>query len=154
MRDDARPTALAAAFFSPGALLPPCPNVRTHVVSGFTVVEFHGDIDVATAPGVRTHLDAATSPARSQVIVDLRPVTFFDCSALSLIHRARRRVLEQGGSMALVCTSPWHLRLLEVVGLSAALRPVATVEDACADALRNLEEPIVTGSVERSTAEK
>ncbi|WP_127356822.1 anti-sigma factor antagonist [Actinacidiphila soli] len=147
MRDDALPTALDKASSPLGALLLPCQNARTHVVDGFTVVEFHGDIDLATVPEVRAHLDAATLPLRPQVIVDLRPALFFDCSALSLMCRARRRVLERAGSLALVCTRPWHLQVLEMAGLSAAFRTVATVEDARADALRNQEEPIVSRSV-------
>lgn len=135
MRDDARPTAGDKPSYPPGAWLPSCPNVRTHLVAGFTVVEFHGEIDLTTVPEIRAHMDAATWPVRPRVIVDLRPALFFDCSAVSLIYRARRRVLERNGTLAVVCASPWHLRVLNAVGMSASIPLAATVEDACAEAL-------------------
>jgi len=39
-------------------------------------------------------------------------VVFFDCAALTLLHRARRRVSECGGALGLVCVRPWHRKIL------------------------------------------
>ncbi|MET9365298.1 STAS domain-containing protein [Streptomyces sp. NPDC006632] len=108
----------------------PYRRTRSYFVYGITVVEIHGTIDLSTVPGIRVHIDAATAPHGAQVIVDLRPVEFLDCSALTLLCRARRRVLERDGRLALVCVRPWHLRILEVAGLRELFRPLATVQDA------------------------
>ncbi|MGW1075723.1 anti-sigma factor antagonist [Streptomyces sp. NPDC002537] len=109
------------------------PNVYSYFLRGFTVVELHGDIDLAAAPDVSLHIDAATALVGCRVVVDLRPVRFMDCIALGLLCRARRRALERGGSFGVVCTRPWHLRLLRIGTWSAVFRPVATVADALLD---------------------
>ncbi|MEV0096034.1 anti-sigma factor antagonist [Streptomyces sp. NPDC050738] len=114
----------------PGLLPDSGQSAFSYVVSGFTVVEFHGEIDVATGPGVRPHLDAATALPGARLIVDLGPATFIDCSALALLCRARRRVRARDGTMAVVCTNPWHLRILRGAGLGDSFRVVGTVADA------------------------
>ncbi|WP_406510957.1 anti-sigma factor antagonist [Streptomyces sp. NBC_00212] len=105
-------------------------SARTYTLDGFTVVELHGELDVCSAPAVREHLDAATSTAGARMIIDLRPALFLDCTTLTLICRARHRALHTGGTIGLVCTHPWHLRLLRATGLCTVLRPAATVEEA------------------------
>jgi hypothetical protein len=69
------------------------------------------------------------------VVIDLRPACFVDCVGLGLLCRARRRALEQGGYLALVCVHRWQLRILRVTGLHHTLQPVATLGDALAQAL-------------------
>ncbi|MEU9101034.1 STAS domain-containing protein [Streptomyces sp. NPDC048361] len=107
-----------------------CRHARTHLVHGVTVVEVHGCVDLASAPDVRMHLDAATQPPGARVVVDLRSVEFFDCAVLALLCRAHRRIRERGGRLGLVCVRPWHLRVLAAGGIYALIRPAATVEDA------------------------
>ncbi|MFJ8388792.1 STAS domain-containing protein [Streptomyces sp. NPDC094438] len=106
------------------------------MMQGFTVVEIHGAVDLATAPGVQVHLDAATHPIGARVIVDLRPVAFFDCAVLTLLCRAHRRIRERGGHLAVVCVRPWHLKVLAAGGLDVLFRPAATVEAAALATLR------------------
>ncbi|GAA3029485.1 hypothetical protein GCM10020000_02660 [Streptomyces olivoverticillatus] len=121
------------AVHVPGVLPAKCPNAYSYLLCGATVVEFHGDIDLVAAPDVTEHVDSATSSAGCQVVIDLRPVRFMDCAALTLLCRARRRVLERGGSFGVVCTRPWHLRLLKIAEPAVDVRLVATVADALVD---------------------
>ncbi|MFE4800985.1 hypothetical protein ACFRFL_39825 [Streptomyces sp. NPDC056708] len=62
--------------------------------------------------------------------VYLRPARFFACSALNLLHRARLPARKGGGSVTLVCTDRWHLRVLHLAGLSEERPPTATLRDA------------------------
>lgn len=94
------------------------------------MIEIHGDVDVSTAAEIQAHTDAASAPRGARLIVDLRPVTFLDCATLNLLCRARHRVLRRDGRMALVCAHPWHLRILDTVGLTKLFEPFATVQDA------------------------
>ncbi|MFD7168970.1 STAS domain-containing protein [Streptomyces violascens] len=114
----------------PGKLPVPCRHALSYLVRDITVVEIHGTIDLSTVPAIQVHTDAATAPHGAQVIVDLRPVEFLDCSALGLLCRARRRALERNGHLALVCVRPWHLRILKAAGLSELFHPLATIQDA------------------------
>ena len=99
------------------------------------MVELRFEIDIATKAEVLRHLDAATALAGARVIVDLRPACFVDCVGLGLLCRTRRRALEQGGRLALVCVHPRQLRILRVTGLHQAFQPVATLGDALEQAL-------------------
>ncbi|MET9359724.1 anti-sigma factor antagonist [Streptomyces sp. NPDC006632] len=130
MGTTARPSVSAPVPLPPGLLPERCRHARTHLVRGVTVVEVHGTVDLASAPDVRVHLDAATQPPGARVVVDLRPVEFFDCAVLTLLFRAHRRIRERGGRLGVVCVRPWHLRVLAAGGLDALVRPVATVEEA------------------------
>ncbi|GAA0954697.1 hypothetical protein GCM10009575_082370 [Streptomyces rhizosphaericus] len=105
-------------------------RARTHRVGGYTVVELHGEIDIAGVGSVGPALDAATAGDRPAVIVDLRPTAFFDCSGLGLLCRAHRRVRERGGRMRLVCDDALILRTLRAGRMLDVLGPVATMGEA------------------------
>ncbi|WP_328536976.1 anti-sigma factor antagonist [Streptomyces sp. NBC_00344] len=115
-----------------GLLPAPGPSARSYLVGRFTVVELLGEIDLVSAEAAQVHTDAATSSPGARVIIDLRPATFIDCSALRLLCRTRRRALDRGGSVDLVCTRPWHLCILRTAGLDGYFPGRATVSDvAC-----------------------
>ncbi|MFF4835770.1 anti-sigma factor antagonist [Streptomyces sp. NPDC001315] len=105
-------------------------HLRVHRDRGHTVLEFRGEIDIAAAVEIVPHLDRATSGAEPRIVIDLKQVEFFDCSGLRLLYRARRRVLDHGGQLHLVCTHPLTLRILRLTGLSRLLPPRPTLEAA------------------------
>lgn len=112
-----------------GLLPGPGLGARSYTVGRFTVVEFRGEVDLVSAGDIQVHTDAATAPPGAQVIIDWRPATFVDCSALRLLCRARRRVLDRGGSIDLVCTRLQHLRMLRVTGLDSCFPAHPTVSE-------------------------
>ncbi|MGV9889299.1 anti-sigma factor antagonist [Streptomyces sp. NPDC003395] len=109
---------------------PPTRHVRVRADRGHTVLEFHGEIDIAAAAEIVPHLDRATAGPRPRVVIDLSGVEFFDASGLRLLYRARRRVLERDGRILLVCTHPLTLRVLRVTGLARLLPPRPTRDAA------------------------
>ncbi|WP_327699354.1 anti-sigma factor antagonist [Streptomyces sp. NBC_00459] len=109
---------------------PPTRYLRVHQDRGHTVLEFHGEIDIAAAVEIIPHLDAATGHPDTRIVIDLTDVEFFDCSGLRLLYRARHRVLTHGGRLHLVCTHPLTLRVLKVTGLAKVLPPAASLDAA------------------------
>ncbi|GAA2260081.1 hypothetical protein GCM10010145_32290 [Streptomyces ruber] len=105
-------------------------HLRVREERGHTVLEFHGEIDILAALEIVSCLDSATGGPEPRVVIDLRPVDFFDCSGLRLLYRARRRVLAQGGQLHLVCTDDLTLRVLKVTGLARLLPPSASLDEA------------------------
>ncbi|MDH6213868.1 STAS domain-containing protein [Streptomyces pseudovenezuelae] len=105
---------------------PPAANAhaRTRTEGPFTVVEALGEIDLATAEPLGEHLDAATSGARPDVLVDLRAVEFFDCSGLRVLCRAEARARERGGRLRVVLDAPRLRRLLVGAGLLRRFPPL------------------------------
>ncbi|GAB2782614.1 hypothetical protein GCM10027073_14130 [Streptomyces chlorus] len=82
------------------------------MLAGTTVVAPRGELDLLTAPALSQRLDALTAGAFPDLVLDLRAVSFIDCSGLRALCRARRRVLSRGGRLRLITRSPGLLRVL------------------------------------------
>lgn len=107
-------------------------HIRTQQVSGFTVIEFHGEIDIAAAQQILPDLDAATAAPGRTVVIDLTPVEFFDCYGLRMLCHAERRVRERRGWLLLVCPHPMILRILRAGHLIGRFTPLSSREEALA----------------------
>ncbi|MET8942698.1 anti-sigma factor antagonist [Streptomyces sp. NPDC004542] len=105
-------------------------HLRIHQDRGHTVLEFRGEIDIAAATEIAPYLDRVTDRPGARIVIDLRPVEFFDCSGLRLLHRARGRVLARDGRLHLVCSHPLTLRVLKATGTARLLPPRPTLDEA------------------------
>ncbi|GAB2588819.1 hypothetical protein GCM10027168_22100 [Streptomyces capparidis] len=92
------------------------PVVRT-AADGGTVVELSGEIDLDAVPRLTRCLDEVTEGPCPRVVVDLRQVTFIDCRGLSVLVRARLRVRERHGALALVAADRRVLHTFRAAGL-------------------------------------
>ncbi|MFD3736309.1 anti-sigma factor antagonist [Streptomyces sp. NPDC058632] len=109
---------------------PPTRFLRVRQDRGHTVLDFRGEIDIVAEVEVVPHLDAATAAPKCRVVIDLTRVEFLDASGLRLLYRARQRILEQHGSLHLVCTDALTLRVLRITGLARLLPPRPTLDAA------------------------
>ncbi|WP_324788153.1 anti-sigma factor antagonist [Streptomyces sp. H51] len=105
-------------------------HLRIRHDRGHTVLEFHGEIDIAAAAEIAPHLDRLTTRPGVRLVIDLRHIEFFDCSGLRLLYRARSQVLGRGGELSLVCAHALTLRVLRVTGLSRLMPPHPTLDAA------------------------
>ncbi|MFE1249568.1 STAS domain-containing protein [Streptomyces sp. NPDC058735] len=92
-----------------------------------------GEIDLLTAPALRSRLDSLTAGPRPDLVLDLRPVSFIDCAGLGVLCRARNRVLARQGRLRLVTESACVRRTLRHAGLAGVfevlVRPPADASD-------------------------
>ncbi|WP_308050808.1 STAS domain-containing protein [Streptomyces purpurogeneiscleroticus] len=110
-------------------------------MGGITVMELSGELDILARINLADRIDVLTSTGRPDLVVDLRRVTFMDCGGLSLLCRARLRILSREGRLRLVADdgSPSVVRLLRLTGLldafeihadlRSALDPLGTTSD-------------------------
>ncbi|MCZ4508205.1 STAS domain-containing protein [Streptomyces sp. ActVer] len=110
----------------------PLPCLRARVVGSTTVVRLCGEIDILTAAPLSVRLDALTAGPSPELVLDLRPVTFIDCSGLAALCRARKRTRIRGGRLRLVTGSPSILRLLRLTDLARAFEVYPRLSDALA----------------------
>ncbi|MGW5972637.1 STAS domain-containing protein [Streptomyces sp. NPDC055186] len=113
------------------------PPERT--VAGTTVVIPRGELDLCTAPVLSRRLDALTDRAFPDLVLDLRAVSFIDCSGLGVLCRARNRVLARGGRLRLVTDRPSFLRVLHharLTGVFELLSRLPAELDAAAPTVR------------------
>ncbi|HZQ56576.1 MAG TPA: STAS domain-containing protein [Acidimicrobiales bacterium] len=88
----------------------------TVVVTGETAtLAISGDVDIATAPGLREQLERLEAP---NVVVDLSGVTFIDSTGLGVLVGALKRAKEAGGQLTLRSPSRSTRKVLDITGLS------------------------------------
>lgn len=94
------------------------PPLSVRVIAGTTVVELRGEIDLLAAPALAARLDSLTAGMCPDLVVDLRAVSFIDCTGLGVLCRARNRVLARQGRLRLVTHNAGFLRVLRITGLA------------------------------------
>lgn len=75
-------------------------DVRTVHRGEWEVVQVVGDVDLATIPSLRAHLDQVRG---SKVAVDLSGVDLFDPLGFGVVLGAAMRATRQGATFAVVC---------------------------------------------------
>jgi len=121
----------------------PCHTER--LAGGTTVVELRGEIDLCTGPPLSARLDALTAGPFPDLVLDLRPVSFVDCSGLRALCRARNRVLARGGRFRLVTESPRLLGILRCVDLGDAFEVLSRLPEGVVSASRPGVVPVAVG---------
>jgi anti-sigma B factor antagonist len=102
-----------------------------------SIVALRGDIDLATAPGLRQRLHTLVEAGTTRLLLDLRGVTFMDSVALATVLHGRR-LLGDDGCMAVVVPDGSYTRLLfEAAGLPSCLELFNNLGDAAAHLAAN-----------------
>ena len=96
------------------------PAVRVRFEPGYVLVTVAGEVDFATAPGLRKRLFALARAGRP-LVADLDGVSFIDAAGLGVLAGAARRAAWQGGSLRVVCARPQIRRLFGLTGLDRAV---------------------------------
>jgi anti-sigma B factor antagonist len=94
------------------------------------VVRVLGEFDVSAAPQVSGFLTQAIGGGRKAIVIDLMQTTFVDSTGLSVLLNNLRRLVRQGGAMAIACTNPTVLRLFEITGTDQTFDIEESVEGA------------------------
>jgi anti-sigma B factor antagonist len=96
----------------PGRSARPLRVGTTHVVT------LRGELHLLTAPALRARLDTLTAGPCPDLVLDLRPVSFTDCSGLGVLCRVRNRVRARHGRLRLVTGSASLRRVLRHTGMA------------------------------------
>jgi len=90
------------------------------------VVHADGEVDIATAPLLGRALEAGLAGGRPTVVVDLRQISFVDCTGIGLLTAARSRAGDQGTRLRILAGRAVRrtaalLELTTVLGLHEAV---------------------------------
>jgi anti-sigma B factor antagonist len=94
------------------------------------VLAVSGEVDVATVPRLREQLHGLVASGTPRIVVNLDAVDFLDSTGLGVLVGALKRVRNNGGELALVCTSPRIRKVFEVTGLTKVFSLYDTVDSA------------------------
>jgi anti-sigma B factor antagonist len=122
--------------FSPGPA-PFLPGLALSVrrQDGYTVVTASGEVDIASAPGLREQLLGLLLPGASRIVIDLSGVTFCDASGLAVLVGVSRRADLLDGILRLVAPAPLIATALRLTGLDSRFEIFATATEAISAAV-------------------
>ena len=89
-------------------------TVRIHSRNGVARVALAGALDLATVPALEGHLAEVEGDGVSAIMLDLRELTFLDCSGLNAFLAARSRATLNGHHLIFVRAGPRPRRLFEL----------------------------------------
>jgi len=101
-------------------------DVRTHERQGWSVVSVLGEVDLATIPSLRQHLDAVTG---ARVAFDLSGVDHFDPLGFGVVIAGSLKTHRRGALFAVICPEGRPRELFAESGLDQVLTLVDSLDD-------------------------
>ncbi|HEX2823930.1 MAG TPA: STAS domain-containing protein [Streptosporangiaceae bacterium] len=101
---------------------------------GLAVVALRGELDLADAPGVATHLITAVAVGGPSVIVDLADLEGIGYSGLMVLLRVWKWTRRTGGELLLAAPQQSVHRILKATGLIDVFSVYRSVEEAASRA--------------------
>src|SRR5579862_4612634 len=84
------------------------------------VLQVTGELDVYAAPMLRERIRELAAKSAVHLVADLSQVDFLDSTGLGALVGGLSRLRGDGGSLALVVTTPPILRIFQITGLTKA----------------------------------
>jgi anti-sigma B factor antagonist len=81
------------------------------------VVSLSGEVDLYTAPEFKQQLLEVAGKGGKQVIVDFTQTTFIDSTTLGVLVGGVKRLRQNDGGLALVCSDSNITKIFEITGL-------------------------------------
>lgn len=92
-------------------------RVETTTGDGRADLVVAGEIDIATAPLLRSDLHRIVQNGASEVVIDMAGVDFIDSAGLGVLIGAVGRLRERGGRLVLRHVQPAPRKVIEITGL-------------------------------------
>ena len=97
---------------------------------GRHVVAVRGEIDLFTAPELKSALGEALESGHTRIVVDLTNTTFLDSTALGVLIGAVKRLRSRDGALAIVNVDENIAKTFEITGLDQIFTIRATRDEA------------------------
>ena len=94
------------------------------------VVAVSGEIDLFTAPELKSALGEALESGHTRIVVDLTNTSFLDSTALGVLIGAVKRLRARDGVLTIVNTDPNIAKTFEITGLDQIFTIRPTREEA------------------------
>jgi anti-sigma B factor antagonist len=102
------------------------------VISGVPVVAAPEEIDITSAPALRSALLEAATHGRGTLVADMTLTRFCDSSGIHTLLAARRRAQDEGGELLLVIPDTAVLRVFRITGIDRMIPSFTSLDQALA----------------------
>ena len=99
------------------------------------VIALTGEVDLYTAPELKTQMLELIANGATEVVVDFTDTTFIDSTTLGVLVSGVKRLREKGGTLSIVCSDRNITKIFEITGLDR----VFTIYPTRAEALERLD---------------
>jgi anti-sigma B factor antagonist len=99
------------------------------------VIALTGEVDLYTAPELKTQMLEVIANGAKDVVVDFTHTTFIDSTTLGVLVGGVKRLREKGGRLSIVCSDRNITKIFEITGLDR----VFTIYPTRAEALERLD---------------
>ena len=96
-------------------------TITIHHCGRRSVLRLHGELDASAENRLRSAIGNALNRSPELVVVDLSELAFMDCSGLSVLVWAHRRLAEQERQLLITGAQPVVQRLVRLTGLDKYL---------------------------------
>lgn len=93
------------------------------------VLAVQGEVDVYTAPKLKSRILSLIDNQQYSMIIDLNGVDFMDSSGLGVLVGGLKRVGPHDGSIILVLNRPNILKIFKITGLDKVFKIYGSVEE-------------------------
>jgi anti-sigma B factor antagonist len=104
--------------------------LSAHEFAGRGVVALRGELDVAHAPGVASHLTTAVAVYGHWVVVDMAGLEYIGSAGLGVLVRVLKWTRANGGDLPLAAPQGVVRKVLTVTGLIGVFSVYPSVEEA------------------------
>lgn len=108
-------------------------ELETEKRNQWSVLRVTGDVDLFSAPQLRSAVYEIVESGQSQIAIDLSRVAFLDSTGLGVLVGALKRLREQNGTMVLLSPQKPVRRVLSVTGLDRIFTVVDQLNEAGVD---------------------
>lgn len=100
-----------------------------HPADSIAVLTVAGEIDVDSAPALRTQALELIRQGRPHLVLDMAPLEFCDSSGLNAMIAILRYAKDRHGSLSLAAAPPHLARLLDVTGVGDLIPALPTTAE-------------------------
>lgn len=105
-------------------------KINTKSADGVPIIELEGEVDVYTAPRVKSRLVDLVDEGKFNIVVDLEAVDFMDSSGLGVLVGGLKRVKPHNGGISIVCTKDKILKIFKITGLTKVFPIFGSTDEA------------------------
>ncbi len=92
-------------------------KIEVEEQDGSAVIRLQGEVDVYTAPKLKSTLVDLVDKGNFKIVVNLEKVDFMDSSGLGVLVGGLKRVRSHEGAIGLVWTQENNLKIFRITGL-------------------------------------